>query len=58
MDPNENLDTLRVILAASSDTMDPLEARASLDVVREQFEILDEWLSKGGALPLSWERAK
>lgn len=54
MDPDEALDGLRVLLAASDD-MDPAEALAE---VRELFEGLDDWLSKAGMLPRDWQRTK
>lgn len=54
MDPDEALDGLRVLLAASDD-MDPAEALAE---VRELFDALDDSLSKAGTLPCDWQRTK
>lgn len=48
MDPNETLRQLRGELATD---------RAFIgEPVKELFEALDEWLTKGGFLPTEWER--
>lgn len=50
MDPNETLKKLRRLLVPTGFGID------EQDDVAELFVALDEWLSKGGALPEDWAR--
>lgn len=52
MDPNTCLNELRELLSPGSPR--PL-AEDKQDRVFELFESLDEWMSKGGLIPLEWE---
>lgn len=47
MDPNEALKRLRLM-------MDWDWSEDDMDEVKELFNGLDEWISKGGFLPTSW----
>lgn len=51
MDPNETLKRIREEVALYNQG-----ARLDEHNLIEHFEALDEWLSKGGALPKEWER--
>lgn len=56
MDPNETLRQLRDVLGFGAHVINFDEAKRVIDAVSENFEALDEWLSKGGFLPTDWER--
>jgi len=60
MDPNETLQRLREALTERlcklSEAGTPCEYGDENHAVHEAFEALDEWLSKGGALPDDWAR--
>jgi hypothetical protein len=51
MDPNATLRALRAALDVAEGDFDAEE-------FRYLFDVLDEWLSKGGALPIAWEKAR
>jgi len=50
MDPNETLRRIRAELDQAEWTSETIEH------VAEHFQALDEWLSKGGSLPESWDQ--
>ena len=55
LDPDAALENLRALVSDPG----PDSVRTALDTLdelREQFNALDEWLSRGGALPHAWER--
>lgn len=52
MDPNEVLKTLRELSTEALNSGDSSLAFAAL----ERFENLDEWISRGGFLPDSWQK--
>lgn len=55
MDPNEVLEELRDAIASLRDGgSDPHEIA---DTISAHFEELDDWLSKGKALPEDWSEA-
>jgi hypothetical protein len=60
MDPNEALRLVREaageIVNAAGEAYDP--DTSNIGQLIESFDALDKWLSKGGALPLAWEREK
>ncbi len=59
MDPNAALVTVREQLAAFQGLTDSdvySDADWDLDALIESVSALDEWLSRGGFLPTSWER--
>lgn len=49
MDPDEALRNIRSLIKQATHHSDIAA------LLMEQFEALDEWLSKGGALPEDWE---
>lgn len=49
MDPNATLEQIRRLFS-DTDTWDGL----TLAEVKEHFEALDQWLSRGGFLPAAW----
>jgi hypothetical protein len=51
MDPDKALQTLRAYVAGVSEGDQPEHLEMC-----EQFQALDEWLSKGGFLPGPWQR--
>jgi hypothetical protein len=58
MDPNLMLRALRALAAKvlydceNGNEVDPYDARA----LAERFEDLDEWIARGGFLPLPWAK--
>lgn len=52
MDPNKALDELREMV---SDILGDNHHSATTVRFAERFDALDEWLSKDGFLPRSWE---
>lgn len=56
-DPDEVLRKLQEVVAKIRDdeTARTLDAYLELETVTDAFESLDEWLSKGGALPRAWQ---
>ena len=58
MDPNAALKRLRVLATlASEEKSDSWRVAYLFDFV-EQFESLDEWLSRGGFLPDDWRKMR
>lgn len=56
MDPNETLRLLRLTIAQLRVDADPDVRQAHAYEIAEYAESLDEWISKGGFLPLAWAR--
>jgi hypothetical protein len=57
MDPNEALRKLRKLAKQLLDEGNAGDAaELGLDMA-EQFQSLDEWMSKGGFVPTDWRRA-
>lgn len=52
MDPNETLADLRNMFSLSHGDMETADVAA----IRDRFDALDEWLSKGGFLPGDWNQ--
>lgn len=62
MDPNANLRELRALASDIIDSNDRDDG-GTIDVVdccrlAELAQALDEWLTKGGALPSDWTRSR
>lgn len=57
MDPNAALAALREQAAALTADGDYADAQ-DVEAFVEQFQALDEWLSKGGFLPSAWAPEK
>ena len=56
MDPNEALKAIRILVKSIlSDETDGNDGQDLVDLA-EHVQALDEWLSKGGFLPDSWQR--
>ena len=53
MDPNATLKRIRQIIAEGDDGSESLT-----EELPELVEALDEWLSKGGFLPLEWAKGR
>lgn len=59
MDPDVALVTLRTWLGSRDwEWFERQNSSDGLRVVRESFEALDDWLSRGGALPADWAKAR
>ncbi len=56
MDPNTALQLLRRNTMAVSLTEDKEELAAIAVEMAEIFQALDDWLKKGGFLPVNWDR--
>lgn len=61
MDPNETLRRIRATLKRLDELSGrgpewTVERRIETDVLRDEVEALDGWLSRGGFLPAEWER--
>ena len=58
MDPNANLEEQRRIITSMQDgtSKDPVEWAQDSQRLAELVQALDEWISKGGALPKAWSR--
>ncbi len=56
MDPNEALAEIRRISARMRVAQHEYESAGLGEDLRLKVEELDEWLSKGGFLPVAWER--
>lgn len=58
MDPDKALADARAALTefrANECNPDPSNSTTAAGAVAEAFGILDEWLSRGGALPAAWD---
>jgi hypothetical protein len=53
MDPNENLRQIRAAVTGYYDG--PLTSDEAVEALAPLAQALDEWLSKGGALPHDWQ---
>lgn len=61
MDPNEALNRLRHALLdyrLAQDQENSMDAQTHAEDIADAAEVLDEWLSKGGFLPTSWEKLR
>jgi len=54
VDPNETLRLLRLTVKQIQVDDNLFIKAAHADEITEYFEALDEWLTKGGFLPTSW----
>lgn len=58
MDPNEALEAARAqasVIVARHDAGEEVET-GHVEKLVENFQALDEWLSKGGFLPYAWSK--
>jgi len=54
MDPNATLQMLRDLLGGDSSGKSDFHKKNAWMEAEELFQALDDWLSKGGALPKAW----
>ncbi len=51
MDPDETLKQIRATISSLKN----VETNQSVDELIELVEVLDDWMVKGGFLPIDWE---
>lgn len=59
MDPDEALNELRVLAYVAQTILDGGEVgewHITMSALIETFQGLDDWMSRGGAMPASWAR--
>lgn len=57
MDPNVSLHALREAIRDALEPDQYVDREVAIEQVADNFEALDGWLSRGGALPDDWSRA-
>lgn len=61
MDPDEALNRLRHALIdyrLAQDQENSMDAQAHAEDIADAAEALDEWIRKGGYLPMSWAKSR
>jgi hypothetical protein len=58
MDPNANLEELRRKLNVLRGPLSTKDRNRLLEAFTEEFEALDEWITKGGFLPEAWRHLR